>query len=108
MTGASTRRRVKCEERVNRAKSLDSRGLGARRAAGLPDPRSVEALRAELSEKQRIELTAAVAFENDLARFNRGFKIEALGLSEGATCSLPDHHRRLDGSNSQKTMKSIT
>ena len=56
-----------------------------------------EALRAELSEKQMIELTAVVAFENYLARFNRGFKIEALGFSEGATCPLPDHHPSLAG-----------
>ena len=55
-----------------------------------------EALRAELSEKQLIELTAVVAFENYLARFNRGFKIEAMGFSEGATCPLPDHRQRLD------------
>jgi len=50
------------------------------------------ALRAEFSEKQLIELTAVVAFENYLARFNRGFKLEAFGFSEGAACPLPDHH----------------
>ena len=49
------------------------------------------ALRAELSEKQMIELTAVIAFENYLARFNRGFKIEPMGFSEGAACPVPDH-----------------
>ena len=51
-----------------------------------------EALRAQLSEKQLVELTAVIAFENFLARFNRGFAIEAQGFSEGAVCPLPDHH----------------
>ncbi len=51
-----------------------------------------EALRAQLSEAQLVELTAVVAFENFLARFNRGFAIEAQGFSEGAVCPLPDHH----------------
>ena len=50
-----------------------------------------DALRSELSEKQMVELTAVVAFENFLARFNRGFGIEAQGISEGAACPLPDH-----------------
>ncbi|MGH7288304.1 MAG: hypothetical protein ACREI8_09840 [Myxococcota bacterium] len=52
-----------------------------------------EALRARLSEKQLVELTAVVAFENYLARFNRGFGVEATGYySKGAVCPLPDHH----------------
>ena len=50
-----------------------------------------EALRAQLSEKQLVELTATVAFENYLARFNRGFAVEAVGYSKGAVCPLPDH-----------------
>jgi alkylhydroperoxidase family enzyme len=50
-----------------------------------------DALRKELSEKQLVELTAVIAFENQLARFNRGFAIEPLGFSEGAVCPLPDH-----------------
>ena len=50
-----------------------------------------EALRAELSEKQLVELTAVIAFENYLARFNRGFALEAMGFSEGAVCPVPDH-----------------
>ena len=38
-----------------------------------------------------------VAFENYLARFNRGFAVEPRGFSKGAVCPLPDHHAaRLD------------
>jgi hypothetical protein len=59
--------------------------------ADVPDE-LYDALAAQLSEKQMIELTACVAFENYLARFNRGFAIEALGYSKGAVCPLPDHH----------------
>ena len=51
-----------------------------------------EALRERLSEAQLVELTAVIAFENYLARFNRGFDVKAEGLSEGAVCPLPDHH----------------
>ena len=51
-----------------------------------------EALRAHLNEAQLIELTATVAWENFLARFNRGFAVESEGFSEGAVCPLPDHH----------------
>ena len=40
-----------------------------------------------------VELTGVIAFENYLARFNRGFGIEAQGMSEGAVCPLPDHKR---------------
>ena len=50
------------------------------------------ALAAQLSEKQLVELTAVIAYENYLARFNRGFAVEATGLSEAAVCPLPDHH----------------
>lgn len=51
-----------------------------------------DALRAQLSEKQLVELTGAIAFENYLARFNRGFAVEAFGFSKGAICPVPDHH----------------
>ena len=37
-----------------------------------------------------MELTAVVAFENYLARFNRGFAIEPMGYSKGEVCPLPD------------------
>ena len=48
-------------------------------------------LRKHLSEAEMVELTAAVAFENQLARFNRGFDVQPSGLSEGAFCPIPDH-----------------
>lgn len=48
-------------------------------------------LRKHLSEAQMVELTAVVAFENQLARFNRGFDVQAAGFSEGAFCPIPDH-----------------
>ena len=50
-----------------------------------------EKLRAQLNEAQLVELTAVVAFENYLSRFNRGFAVEAAGYSKGAFCPLPDH-----------------
>ena len=51
-----------------------------------------EGLRAHLNEAQLVELTATVAWENFLARFNRGFAVEADGFSAGAVCPIPDHH----------------
>ena len=50
-----------------------------------------EKLRALLDEAQLMELTATAAWENYLARFNRGFAMEAEGLSGGAFCPIPDH-----------------
>ncbi len=52
-----------------------------------------EALRLHFDEAQLIELTATAAWENYLARFNRGFAVEAQGFSSGAVCPIPDHHR---------------
>jgi hypothetical protein len=51
-----------------------------------------EALRAQLDEAQLMELTATAAWENYLARFNRGFAVEAQGFAAGSVCPLPDHH----------------
>jgi len=51
-----------------------------------------EALRARLDEAQLMELTATAAWENYLARFNRGFAVEAQGFASGTVCPLPDHH----------------
>ena len=56
-----------------------------------------EKLRARLDEGQLVELTAVAAFENYLARFNRGFAVEASGFSAGAICPLPDHHPSVVG-----------
>ncbi len=52
-----------------------------------------EKLRAHLDEGQLIELTATAAWENYLARFNRGFAVEAEGFAAGAVCPVPDHLR---------------
>lgn len=48
------------------------------------------ALRREFSEPQLVELAAAIAWENNRARFNRVFGITAEGFSEGAFCPLPE------------------
>jgi alkylhydroperoxidase family enzyme len=48
------------------------------------------ALREHLDEAQLVELTAAIAWENYRARFNRPFRIAAAGFSEGAFCPLPE------------------
>lgn len=41
-----------------------------------------ERLEADFSEKQMVELTAAIALENFSARFNHAFGMESQGLSE--------------------------
>lgn len=38
-----------------------------------------------------VELSAAAAFENFRARFNRVFNISSAGFTEGAVCALPAH-----------------
>ena len=48
-------------------------------------------LQEHFDEAQLVELTAVVAFENYLARFNRGFGVESEGYAEGAVCLIPDH-----------------
>ncbi len=50
------------------------------------------ALEARFSERQLVELTAAIAWENYRARFNRVFCIEAAGYSVGAVCAMPEKH----------------
>ncbi len=52
-----------------------------------------DSLRQHLDEAQLVELTATIAWENYLARFNRGFAVEAAGFTEGAFCPIPDHRR---------------
>ena len=49
-----------------------------------------DALREHLDEKQMVELTAEIAWENHRARFNHALGIEAQGFSEGAFCALPE------------------
>jgi 4-carboxymuconolactone decarboxylase len=47
------------------------------------------ALKQHFNEKQLVELTSAIAWENYRARFDHAFGIEAEGFSEGAFCPLP-------------------
>jgi alkylhydroperoxidase family enzyme len=52
-------------------------------------------LREHFNPQQMVELTAAIAWENFRARFNRGFGIEAEGFSAaGAVCpvAVGSHH----------------
>lgn len=49
----------------------------------------VDDLREHFDEKQLVELTAAIAWENFRARFNRGFDVAAQQFSDGAVCPLP-------------------
>src|SRR5215467_597428 len=48
------------------------------------------ALQADFSERQLVELTAAISWENYRARFNRAFDVEAEGFSHGKFCPLPE------------------
>jgi alkylhydroperoxidase family enzyme len=50
----------------------------------------VAGLRASLDEKQLVELTTMIAWENFRARFNRGFDVASQGFSEGASCPIPE------------------
>lgn len=47
------------------------------------------ALRASFTERQLVELSAAIAWENYRARFNRVFDVESEDFSAGAFCPLP-------------------
>jgi 4-carboxymuconolactone decarboxylase len=59
-----------------------------------------DSLREHFNPQQMVELTAAIAYENFRARFNRGFGIEAEGFAEGAACPVPvpGQARRMDES----------
>ena len=46
-------------------------------------------LQRHFSERQLVELTSAIAWENYRARFDHAFGIEAEGFSKGAFCPLP-------------------
>jgi alkylhydroperoxidase family enzyme len=50
------------------------------------------ALRARFDERQLVELAMAIAWENTRSRFNRTFRVEAAGFSEGSFCALPETH----------------
>ena len=46
-------------------------------------------LKRQFNERQLVELTSAIAWENYRARFDHAFGMEAEGFSEGAFCPLP-------------------
>lgn len=46
-------------------------------------------LRRHFNERQLVELTSGIAWENYRARFDHAFGIEAEGFSKGAFCPLP-------------------
>jgi alkylhydroperoxidase family enzyme len=48
------------------------------------------ALRAQFSERELVELSGVICWENARARFNRTFAIGAEGFSEGKFCPLPE------------------
>jgi alkylhydroperoxidase family enzyme len=47
-------------------------------------------LRNRFSERELVELSAAISWENYRARFNRTFAVEAEGFSKGNLCALPE------------------
>ena len=55
------------------------------------------ALRQHLDERQMVELTSAIAWENFRARFDHALGIEAEGFSEGAVCAVPVRDGQLMG-----------
>jgi alkylhydroperoxidase family enzyme len=42
------------------------------------------------NEREIVELTATIAWENWRARFNHALEIEAHGFTEGAFCPIPE------------------
>ena len=62
----------------------------AKTPAEIPDE-LVERLHAHFDEAQLVELAAMIAWENFLSRFNRVFRVESSGFSEGAVCALSEH-----------------
>jgi alkylhydroperoxidase family enzyme len=53
-----------------------------------------ETLRRHFDERQLVELTSAIAWENYRARFDHAFGIEAEGFYKGALCLLPQRETR--------------
>jgi alkylhydroperoxidase family enzyme len=49
-----------------------------------------QALRQVFDERQLVELTSSIAWENYRARFDHAFGIEAEGFYRGALCLLPE------------------
>lgn len=48
------------------------------------------ALRSEFSERELVELSGVIAWENARSRFNRTFAIGAADFSKGKFCPLPE------------------
>jgi alkylhydroperoxidase family enzyme len=48
------------------------------------------ALGAHFDEAQLVEVSAAIAWENYRARFNRAFDVQSVGYSDGVACALPE------------------
>jgi alkylhydroperoxidase family enzyme len=46
-------------------------------------------LQEKFNERQLVELTATLAWENYRARFDHAFGVEAEGFTEGSYCALP-------------------
>ncbi len=46
-------------------------------------------LKSELDDRQMVELSATIAWENYRARFNKSFQIPAQGFSENSFCVVP-------------------
>lgn len=65
----------------------------ARTPVDVPDA-VFEALRNFYDERQIVELTSALAWENYRARFDHALGVEAEGFSEGAFCPLPVQSER--------------
>jgi len=61
-------------------------------------------LREDLSDEQLVELTAAIAWENFRARFNRGFDVAAQGFSNGAVCPIPERPAQATASFAQRAV----
>jgi alkylhydroperoxidase family enzyme len=55
----------------------------------VPDELFAE-LKRNLSDKQIVELTSAIAWENYRARNNHALGVESEGFSKGAFCPLPE------------------
>ena len=47
-------------------------------------------LKQRFNERQLVELTSSIAWENYRARFDHAFGIESEGFSKGAFCPLPE------------------
>jgi alkylhydroperoxidase family enzyme len=60
------------------------------RTPAIVDDPMYEALRRRFSERELVDLSSAIAWENYRARLNRTFSVEAEGFSQGDFCALPE------------------